>query len=384
MKRRVKILIICLASILLLFIILFIFKSSIVGYFLRTALERQSNGDITLNIEDISIKPVANKISLIKPNLIFKNAYLDSAKTITLTHVSFDIIEIDKLNFSDLFFKKLLLAECLIVEKPGIYFIEETGKEHFSFHPEKFFASLSQNKGSGKGLSIAIGEVEIHYGSIRITQDTAQQSLPEIVDFTIILENFNTNPEPAQKADQILFSDDVQFEIKNLHKLFVSGYHLSIDSIHFSTREKRISLSGTSLTPDWFEDKGKNRIALSVKQVELNGINLRELRGKEDLGIRSVIIADGYFTDYLVDTTPTPVDTIRKKGKRKLSEFLHQFRLDTLALNTFQYNLILPAEDTAINVNNIDLSFYNILIDSAIFRDPLSKVFFKKVLFSTG
>ncbi len=384
MKRRNKIILILLGIIVLFVVAIYVFKASLILYFLRAAIHKQSQGDIVLDMKGIKINWVKDEITLIEPNLEFKNRYLDSAKTINLTHLSFNTIDLQNLHLRKMIFDNLFVADGLVFDKPGIYFVEETGKEQFSFHPEKFLETFSQGSGTGNKLDLEIGEVKIQYGSINIKQDTAQYDLPEIIDFRIILENLNTNPAPEKKAQQILSSDDLIFEIKNLHKIFVSGYHLSIDSVHFSTKDKKISLNGSSLIPDWFEDKGKNRIAISAGRIELYGIDLTEIRGKEDLGIRSIYISNGYFTDYYIDTTPTQVDTAREKGERQLSEVLQQFRLDTLDIQEFQLNQIRADEDSVIQVNHINLSFYDILLDSAIFNDPFARVFFGKLMLNTG
>ena len=384
MKRRNKIILYSLGVIVLLFITIYIFKAGIIVYFLRTAILKQSDGDISLNIKDIQINWIDREISLVEPDLEFKNRYLDSAQTIDMTRLAFDKIELEKLHLRSMIIDGLFIADKLIIDKPSIYFTEEAGKEQFSIHPEKFLGSFGKGSDNQKRLDLEIAKVEVNYGSIRIKQDTSLKDEPEIIDFTIILKNLNTNPTPEKKAEQILFADDLIFEVKNLHKIFVTGYHLSIDSIHFSTKEKQISLNGSSLIPDWFEDKGKNRIALSIELVELKGINLTQIRGKEDLSIRSAYISNGYFTDYLIDTTPTKVDSARRHGKKQLSEILHQFKLDTLDIQSFQLNQIRTGEDSVIQIKDFNLSFYDILLDSAIFKDPFSKTVFGKLILSTG
>jgi len=384
MKRRNKILLISLGVIALLFITIYIFKAGIIVYFLRTAILKQSDGDINLNIKDIQINWIDREISLVEPDLEFKNRYLDSAQTIQLTHLLFERVDLKLMHFRDLIFDNLFIADQLIVDKPRMYFVEETGKEQFSLHPDRFMATFGKGSDNQKRLDLEIRQVEVNYGSIRIKQDTSHKGEPEIIDFTIILKNLNTNPTPEKKAEQILFADDLIFEIKNLHKIFVSGYHLSIDSIHFSSKERKISLNGSSLIPDWFKEKGKNRIALSAKLVEFKGIDLTQIRGKEDLSIRSVYISKGYFSDYYINTTPTQVGTARVEGKRQLSEFIHQFRLDTLSIQEFQLNQIRSGEDSVLQINDFNLSFYDILLDSAIFKDPFSKTVFGKVFLNTG
>ena len=199
MKRRSKILLISLGVIALLFITIYIFKAGIIVYFLRTAILKQSDGDINLNIKDIQINWIDREISLVEPDLEFKNRYLDSAQTINMTRLVFNRIELDKLHLRSLIFDELFIADKLIIDKPSIYFTEEAGKEQLSIHPEKFLGSFGKGSDNQKRLDLEIAEVEVKYGSIRIKQDTSHKDEPEIIDFTIILKNLNTNPTPENR-----------------------------------------------------------------------------------------------------------------------------------------------------------------------------------------
>jgi hypothetical protein len=333
-----------------------------------------------MNRIDFSIRK--RSVVIQGPELVFKDAPLDSAGEIILNKLSFEKFELDSLHLPELWNDKLFIADRLVIGKPQIFFTDKGGNRQSSFQPERLFQLLSRDTTARQNIKIDIGTVEIRYGSINLLTDIGKGEPAELLDFTIILYNFDTYPEPAQKREQILFSDDITIEITNLRRIFYSGYDLKISKAKFSTSNRKFEMYGASLLPDQPSTKGKNSIALEAGNLVLYGIDLAQLRGLEVLDLESLKISEGYFNLY-TNTVLNSEDNDEPDNSSAIARLLNRINLDTLSINDFSFHRFRNLTDTLFTFENVDFEVHEIRIDSGFMSDPVEHIELKDIYMNT-
>jgi len=383
MKKAFKFLLYFLGGFIILLLVVLGFHDAIIKFALQKAIFSQSNGKATLVIEDFRFDLINGSIVIDHPVLDLQEVYMNETRSIKLNRTSYNKIEIDGLNLKELILRRNIIASRFLIDKPEFWFTEQDTDIKSSFHPEKIIDALNQNPEAFSRINIQISDIEIHYGSIKLSEYTSEEVDPGLVDFTFILKNFNTQPDSSVKQDRILFSDEFLFKLKNLHRELKSGYILGIDSAVFNSTHKNLVLGGISFVPKEINSE-KNAIGLIAGKLTINNIGLEEVRGLEDLSLRSIKLSDGYFSNYILDGYVAKVDTGSKPGLEQLSQVLYDFRLDTVSISNFQYFNIRNTTDTVISTNDINFLLTGIEIDSGMFNDPLTNVEFESVKLSTG
>lgn len=384
MKTRRKIWLVSGLFFLAILLALFFSRHVIASYALRSVVKSQSEGRIILDIHEIVFNPFRGTVKLIGPDLHFTDSYLNEAKSIKLNRISLSQILIDGISIFDVLANRRIFAERLILEKPVIWFEEENGKEQSSFDPDKLMASLHHKPENLTSLNIFIRNVEIHYGSINLTAELADKFAPGFVDFKLILNNFSTQLPADTTIKKVLYSDNFLFKIKNLQKVFASGYTLRIDSALFNSRIKRLTWHGVDISAFQNDSIHKQGIHLHAGLFELNDIDVRQLDKNEDFRLSSIIISNGFLFNYGARFIKKREDTLNKNGMKELFRIFHGFKLDTMWVNQFNYARVLDNYDTVFLTNDLSLMVNGIVIDSAMVDDPWQKLIISEISFRTG
>ena len=366
-------------------VLLSIFRGSVISYILKKTVAEKSDGRVELVLESFHINIMNGYMSVGKPALLFSGFYMNEQKSIRIDKIVFEKIEIDKLNVWSLLFKRDLIASRFLIEKPEFWTTEAGVKNKSSFHPEKLIKALNQSIGFFSNINIRIADIEIQSGSVMLSEYATPDADPGLVDFTIILENFNTHPDSAINPNRILYSDEFRLKLRNLNKELQSGYILNIDSALFSSRHRDLIINGVSLQPGEKIAEQSN-IGITAKKLAFNDIGLNEIRGLEDLGLQSVVLSNGTLINYVneKDATIHKDTTDEVKGIDQLMKVLYDFRLDSISINNFDYYQVHNSNDTLISVNEIDFLMTNILIDSAMFQNLFWNLHFDDILLRTG
>jgi len=382
MNKWLKILLTLFIVFVILLLTTIIFRNIILNYTLCRAIEKQSFGKISIDIEKLDLNIFTSSVDLLQTDLFFSNTYLNKNNSIQIDRLSFDSIAIDKMEIRKLLFDKEIDIVKIIVSKPEVYFKEISGRTRSSFQPEKLLELLSKTRSNDLPMKFKINEIEISYGSIQLKGDSVMFGNSELLDFTILLQGFNTDPPKQIKDKQLLFSDNISIKISNLRKFINSGYNLSIDDAIFNSRENRVLFSGISFHPDSVDIATKSRIDFATEHISLSGISLKELSGKEDLTISSIIISDGYFTDYPVRSEKAKTKNIG--GINQIFGLLDQFILDTLMIKNVDFKQIGFNKDTLTNIDDIDFSAYDLQLDSNLFDNLSEGLKISELFLETG
>lgn len=362
-----------------------VFRHQIASYALRTVIHNRSGGKVVLKISSTYFSPFQGTVSLTGPDIYFTDAYLDEKHSMKLNRISLDEILINDISIVDVLFNRHILAGHLIIKKPVIWFEEEEGVEKSSFDPDKLMQTLNQQPSDLTKLDISIKDIEIQYGTLNIDGDQVDKFAPSYVDFKLILHNFSTLPPADTSVKRILLSEDFLFKIKNLQRVFPSGYELTIDSALFSSSSKRMYWNGVSVFEVNKDSLNRQGISLHAGSFTLNDIEIRQINSISDLHLRSLIISHGFLYKYgakLIKQNKS--DTLNDKGVKELFSILHGFELDTLWLNQFNFARIEDNTDTVFLADNISMMVNGISIDSSMVDDPWRKVIASEVSFRTG
>lgn len=383
MKKALKVGLYFLGSVVLLVSIILIFHNAIISFVLKTVIENKSDGKVSLNIGDFDFNLLEGSILITDPELVMKELYLNETKNMSLDRVVFDKIKIDLFDLKLLFIKRNISANKFLIDKPEFWFTEQGTSEKSSFHPDKLFEALQYNPGIFKTLQVQIGDIEIHYGSINISEQTHIESDPGVVDFTILLHDFNTTKVKDSLQNRILFSEEMRFKLRNLKRVLKSGYTLKIDSALFSTKKRDLEIGGAKFIPGK-ENLKTNAVELYAGKLILTDIGLEEVRGLEDLGLSAVHISDGYFISYLNRNASEKSEQDSNSGIKSLEKLFYEFSLDSITLSRFNYYNIFENSDTTILANNVNFLITGIKIDSGMFDDPFRDFIYDTIKLTTG
>ena len=221
MKKGVKILLAILGIFVLVLLIMYFFRNPIVSYSLRKTIAIESKQKIILTLDKVEFDPLQGSISLFQPSLNFTDVYLNDKKAMKVNNLSFEKLGIYKLTVFDLLFEKRFLADKIQLIKPAIKFEKMVGAKIDTTHftPGKLIDLLNTNSQTFTNVKLKINEVEVRFGAIHLQLDTVIDYVPDLLDFTLLLENFETQIALDRPTEnRILYSDNVVLRIKNINK----------------------------------------------------------------------------------------------------------------------------------------------------------------------
>ncbi len=379
MKRAGKIL---LYFFIVFFFLFGIFHDSLLSYLFKNIIQEKSKGKIVLTIDSFHIGLHFGTVAIYKPVLLFEDLYVGESNSIKVEKIAFDVVKIEGLDLFSIIFKKEVDADRFFVDKPEFWLVENGTESKSKVQPEGFVQALKKNNDQFSEFKASIDDVEIHYGSVRITQDALSVIDPGQVDFTIRLEGFSTFHDTSA-GDNIFYSNEFRFKLRHLNKLLSSGYSLGIDSIIFSSTNRDLIIDGVSYMPS-FKRKGKNSIGFVSRQIVLNDIGLDELRKMNNVKLKSVLLSEGTFINYVNSDAEVAVDTLKNDSANKIMGMLNSISVDTVSISRFNYYNIKNENDTLISASNIDFKVTYVELDSSMQTNVIQDIGFEDVSLSTG
>ena len=383
MKNRLKILLIILFSLLALSFASWLFRGDLIGYFLSNLVHKQSEGKARLTIGKVNLNLLEGDILLEKPVFTFDSIFIDKENRYKLNRIAFDTIALKDVSLFQLIRYKKFRARQLLIEKPAIRFEGGLLNGKNLFKPDSLMALLTKHHVNKTSADVRINLVSIHYGSVSLKPGTANGSPVNLVNFTIEMYNLNTSPTPEIAKKQILFSNDVLFEINNFHKMLLPGYTVSLDRAIFSIKKKKVIIDNLLISPQWHGGKNKSRVSLKAGKILLSGLDLAKAEKLSGLNLNSVMIADGYVAYYLPGKMKPKSDTLSKHKISELKKKFKRFELDSFNLKRISFYNVRNQDDTITEVNNIHLMIRGVMIDSSVLADPMKMLNGKQIMLST-
>ena len=382
MSRAGKITLYIISSFLILLIFVIIFRGSLISFVLKKIIAEKSGGKVELTLDSFHISLLNGYMSVEKPTLLFSDFFLDKSRNIKIEKILFEKIEIDKLDVRALIFEKDIIARHFLVDKPQFWFKEHGTEKKSDFQPEKLLKTFSENPDIFSNIRIKIENVAIRYGSINMSELIKQNTNPGLVDFTILLENFDTHPDSVINPNRILYADEFRLRLANLHKELNSGYILNVDSASFSSSQRNLLFDGISLMPGK-KLAHENNIGVQVEGLAFRDIGLNQIRGIEELRLRSVVFTNGSFTNYMINDSVANYEPDTVRAVNQLIKVLFNLHLDSVYVNNFDYYYIQQGHDTLIDVKKINFLITGILIDSTVIRDLFWNLHYDDIEMST-
>jgi len=383
MKRIYKILMYLAGSILLLLLLVLIFHNAIISHTLKTVINKESEGKVELKVEDFDFNLINGSIMITDPELVMTEVYLNESENMSLDRVVFNTITIDLLDLKKLVKDRNIIARKFIINKPEIWFTEKGTDVQTSFHPDKLFEALNHNPGLFKMLQVKISDIEIHYGSINILEQTGTEIDPGVLDFTILLHDFNSALKSDSIKKRILFSEELQFKLKDLKRVLSSGYTLKMDSAVFSTKKRDLEIGGAAFIPGK-ENLEENAVEIFAGQLILGDIELEEVRGLEDLHLSAVHLSDGHFTTFRNGEKEAKSEPDSTRNLESLKKLFYDFFLDSITISHFDYFNVDDLTDTSLIAGDIHFLLSGIKIDSGMLDDPFRSFRYDTIKLSSG
>lgn len=304
-----------------------------------------------------------------------------------LTGLSFDTIYLYGFSYSSLILNSTYLADSLVVNKPDLEIKEQEAekpvkKPSKAFNPDHLLTLLGQGTYENVNKKVKIGEIRIDYGMANIAPAKSTGGAAKVVDFDITIKDLSTLPEDLKKPGRVLYSDDIQFEVKNINKVMISGYDIDLGSFFFSIKKNKLEITDVKLFPESLSDS-INQIALNAKLIEFNGLSLNELRGKEEIQLSSARISDGYF---ITNTHhgQTNGRHVHNAVFQKFAKDIVAFKLDTLGIEHFDLRFLEYLRDTISYVQDFNMELYGFELDSSMLDDVYREVIFEEFVISSG
>jgi len=372
MKKGLKIsLFVILAFVVLLFAA-WLFRNNLLGYFLTKQVNDQSQGRSELAISGVHLDIVKGNIILDKPVFTFDSVYVGSQNQYKLRQIVFDTIALENVSFSELLWNKKFRARRLRIEKPKIQFEEGPVKGKREFRPDSLFAMLNKPRENKTKVDVRINLVSIHYGTISMSPDTAITNTSNLFDFTIELYNLNTSPAPETAEKQILFSDDILFEVSHLNNEILPNYYVGLERALLSMKKQKLIIDNLLILPKWQNEQGKSKVNLKAGKILVEGLDVSKAGKLQDVTISSIRVSDGYITYFLPEGVKPKNDTLSKNELKQIKQKIKMFLLDSLNLNRIDFYNVRKGNDTVTSVHNINLKIENFVIDSTTIDNPLN------------
>ena len=379
MKRAGKIV---LYLILAIFFLSGIFHDFLLSYLFKSIVQEKSKGKIALTVDSFHLGLHFGTVAIYEPVLFFEDLYVDKNRSVKIEKISFDRIKIEGISLYSIIFKKEIVAEHFLIDKPEFWLVENGTESKSRIQPAGFIKALKKNNDQFSRFKVSVDDVEIHYGSVRLLRDSLPDIDPGQVDFTIHLEGFSTQHNTSAN-NHLFYSDEFKLKLRHLKKLLSSGYNLSIDSIVFSSTNRDLIVDGVSYVPS-LNRKGKNSIGFISQQIVLDDIGLQDLRKMKDIKLNSVSLSGGTVINYVNNKSELSEDTINNNGADRLLGVLNSVVVDTVSVVRFNYYNILNEYDTLISASNINFNVTDVELDSSMQTDVIQEIGFEDISLSTG
>ncbi len=225
----------------------------------------------------------------------------------------------------------------------------------------------------GKITHISIGNFNLEDANFEIIRGEAKQAEFAIENFSISLDHFRLDKQSEMQTDKFLYSDNIEMSVKDYRMQVAKHTHeLSVDSLLFSTKSKRIEAYNLKIRPLKGVVSRKTAMTITVPELQLLDADFIRAYNTSKLSVNQFIAKNS--TIDLKQNSQTDADTkIKQKSNNSkadvvyelISEYLselkiEEFRIDNSDL-TFQKNF--SDEKSAFYKGNISLGLQNFLID---------------------
>jgi len=376
---------IILGIILFVGIALFSFRHVIVGHALKITISKKTNETISLKIGNIYYDILNSSVSFSNSELVFSNTYINEEKTIELSELKFDKIQINNLSILRLLFKREVVANKFIIAKPSLWFMENHNPKPFKEKPKEIINSLNQHHDILKNLVVIVNEIEITHGKVDLKSLIDNKEHSGSVEFKLLLKKINTSKKQNFDNNTILFAEEHFVKLSSFNYMLPNGDKISFDSIIFDSKSNNLITSNLSFSINSDTTYPEtNPITAKIGNILLSGIGFEAIEDLHNLEFENITISDGYLhlTNNHIVKSPHQTDTI--SSTNDIFNKFHKLTLNSFVLNNINLLNTEKSGDTIIALRNLNFSVNNIQIDSTTLITKIPDIDFKSIIISSG
>lgn len=382
MKKRI---LIVLSAIIFLFIVaIFFLRHEVIGHVFEVSISKKSNKTISLDIGHVYYSILNSSITIDHSKLLFNNTFINDKKTIELSELKFDKIELDGMSLLDLIFEREFIAKKLIIANPSLWFSENDNPRPFKEKPEEIVRSLKDNTSLFGDLTIIVDEFEIINGVVDIKQLIKSEEHNGSVRFRLLLKHFNTSKEKLANEDRFLFAENHFVKLSDFIYHLPNGDIISFDSTVFETDLNNLITSNLNIElHSKLNHSHYNPVITNIREVLIEGIDFSALENLHRLVVDSIAISDVHID--ITEINPSDsIITDTSNHKLDLFKVLQSYNLGSFSLNNVNLLNHNIGGDTIMRLDNLCFSVNDIKVDSTTFALKKPGIDYRSIKLSSG
>lgn len=357
------------------------------GYFLRhdilkhafqISISKKTNQMVEFVIGDLEFDIVNSRISISKSNFEFQNIYINEEKTISLNRFDFNDIVLEGLSLYKLIFYRDIIAKKFTVSDPTFWFKQDETDMRFQENSRQIIRGLQHHPELLGNLVVKVDEIEITQGKIDIHRVFGNNETNGVVNFRLLLKDFNTENEDIFSENKFLFAEHHFLGLYDLNISLENGDDIKFDSLVLSSNTNTVVVNNLNVkVVDTSKFSPIKQLDGHINKVIFSGINLHKVHQLEVIDLDSLVIRDGN----IIVSTKTNIKKNKsdRHGSPGIFKKLENITLGSINIEEVDVKVKNDYNDEFLSFNNLLFIVDSVVIDSSTFENKLP-VFLQKQL----
>lgn len=319
---------------------------------LKEIIHNSSEGLYTLKYSDMDINVGLGNISLdsvelIPDTAVYSKLLQEKKAPNNRFHIKLESLRIKHFSLTDIFFNRKLYVSSVLLHGPDIHMIHEYHKynDTISKYPKKsFYDHIKSVFKSITVKNVSVDSAQFKYSTVvgrSISSIGVKKMIIKVED--ILIDSTSLNDK-----SRIFYTKNIDVKVPRFVYYLPTGfYKVGFDNLHFSTKDKNLSLNNVIFNPTvsrdrFFKLKGKNVAISDLKfnHISMSGLDFQRLVEKQQIIGNILNINNGTTAFY--QNLAYPLDFSNKIGKAPYQQMMK-------LKNTFYFNRV--------NVNNVTVLY---------------------------
>ena len=339
------------------------YRSAILKRVLIETVSDRSNGRLLLSVDEIDYNPFEESIKVVKLKLMVSQSDSVNKKQTQLSQLSFDSVTVVGFDLWKLLKEREIKATEILTAKPEMLFLHAGKQKKNNKSLGHHLQSIHENSGNLSILPIEIDILKVEYGNVVFEDDSTKKFLGS-ADFMVELHNFNTTVDTLEfDSHSFLYSRRLIIDISDFLKLLKNDRKLSIKNIRFDSKFDKLDVY------DFYLSRGTGGVvdSIFIKDVEIAGLSISEIKNGQDLSLRSIIVNSGFVgirPDGKKDSSKNEKTT---ETLEQLFPLIKQIDIDTLLFADFDCELLRHDNNKIAFAEGVGFQFVGLLVDSSMY-----------------
>ncbi|WP_185955160.1 hypothetical protein [Solitalea koreensis] len=261
---------------------------------LKKAVLSSSKGLYHLEFEDLDIRPLLGKVSLLNVKLIadtnvYKQLQREENAPQTIYTIKIEFIQIRGINQWNYFQNKTLAIENIIIHRPHVKILKNQLVVQKKNHIKKdLYDIISPIFKETVVSSIKATEGSVFY---ELINTKSQKSYLKANNFSLLVDGLRLNKPSEEDTSRLFYSDNIRFIVNHYQlRLPDSLNTIKFDQLQLSTQDSSILVTNFNLQPRFEQylyakaaGKQTDRLDLKIDSSNVRGIHFRTLLFDEKL-----------------------------------------------------------------------------------------------------